>query len=133
MIKKISILLALAFCLNGKSQCSVYIGGLHGSICTGNSDTLTASGANSYTWMPGGANTASISVSPNVTTIYTVTGTTGTCTATDTYPVYVGTTPGMPILSSPSSNPVMACQGSPLTLSITPTGTVSCYTVWYAG
>jgi len=36
--------------------------------------TLTASGASTYTWNPGGAGT-SIAVSPSVTTTYTVTGT----------------------------------------------------------
>jgi hypothetical protein len=37
--------------------------------------TLTVSGANSYSWNPGGSNNNSILVSPVVTTIYTVTGT----------------------------------------------------------
>lgn len=36
--------------------------------------TLTANGANTYTWNPGGAGT-SISISPSITTVYTVTGT----------------------------------------------------------
>ncbi|MGZ3893138.1 MAG: T9SS type A sorting domain-containing protein [Bacteroidia bacterium] len=39
--------------------------------------TLTATGANSYTWNPGGTGTM-ISVSPSVTTQYTVTGTNST-------------------------------------------------------
>ncbi len=43
-------------------------------ICTGQTATLTASGANTYTWNPGGAGT-SISVSPTITTNYTLTGT----------------------------------------------------------
>ncbi|HWY11972.1 MAG TPA: T9SS type A sorting domain-containing protein [Bacteroidia bacterium] len=38
--------------------------------------TLTASGASTYTWNPGGTGT-SIAVSPSVTTTYTVTGTNG--------------------------------------------------------
>ncbi len=48
-------------------------------ICTGETASLTATGATSYTW-----NTAStssvIAVSPTVTTTYTVTGMTGVCT-----------------------------------------------------
>jgi len=43
------------------------------NICVGQSATLTASGASSYTWNPGGIGT-SISVSPTVTSTYTVTG-----------------------------------------------------------
>jgi hypothetical protein len=43
-------------------------------ICTGETATLTANGASSYTWSPTGTG-SSISVSPNVTTTYTVTGT----------------------------------------------------------
>lgn len=43
------------------------------AICTGNSVVLTGAGASSYTWNTG-AQTVSISVSPSVTTQYTVTG-----------------------------------------------------------
>jgi hypothetical protein len=44
-------------------------------ICLGQVAVLTASGANSYTWNPGASNGSSISVSPTITTTYTVTGT----------------------------------------------------------
>lgn len=44
------------------------------SICTGQTATLTASGATSYTWNTS-ATTTAIAVSPNVTTTYTVNGT----------------------------------------------------------
>jgi len=52
-------------------------------ICTGQTATLTASGtAVSYTWSPGGPGT-SISVSPSVTSTYSVTGTSSVgCTKT---------------------------------------------------
>lgn len=43
------------------------------SICAGQSATLAASGANSYNWSNGSGNAVNI-VSPNSTTIYTVTG-----------------------------------------------------------
>jgi gliding motility-associated-like protein len=43
-------------------------------ICAGNSSELTVNGANTYTWSTG-ANTASITVTPTVTTTYTVEGT----------------------------------------------------------
>nr|WP_293842274.1 LamG-like jellyroll fold domain-containing protein [uncultured Arsenicibacter sp.] len=45
------------------------------TIANGNSTTLTASGANSYTWSTN-ATSASINVSPTTTTPYSVTGTT---------------------------------------------------------
>ena len=44
------------------------------SMCQGDSPTLTSSPAVSYLWAPGGETTASINVSPNSTTTYTVTG-----------------------------------------------------------
>jgi hypothetical protein len=52
------------------------------SICVGQTTTLTASGADNYTWSPGGITTASIVVSPSVTTVYNITGlvSTGMCT-----------------------------------------------------
>ncbi len=46
------------------------------SICFGFSSTLTASGANAYTWSTG-ANTNSITTNPAIPTTYTVTGTNG--------------------------------------------------------
>ena len=42
-------------------------------LCVGQSATLTASGASTYTWSPGGVGT-SISVSPTITTNYTLNG-----------------------------------------------------------
>lgn len=51
------------------------------SVCQGSSVPLTASGATTYSWSTG-ATTASISVSPTISTNYTVTGTTGSCVGT---------------------------------------------------
>lgn len=44
-------------------------------ICTGQTATITASGASTYTWMPGSGTGSSLAVSPTVTTTYSVTGT----------------------------------------------------------
>ncbi|MES2763173.1 MAG: LamG-like jellyroll fold domain-containing protein [Bacteroidota bacterium] len=46
----------------------------HTSICVGETANLSANGASTYTWNPGGSG-ITISVSPTVTTTYTVTGT----------------------------------------------------------
>lgn len=44
-------------------------------LCTGNSATLTASGASTYDWLPGSLSGSSVSVNPTSNTTYTVTGT----------------------------------------------------------
>lgn len=84
------------------------------SICSGNGATLTANGTTTYTWSPGtGLNTTSGSVvtaTPSVTTVYTVTGANGSCTATATSTVTVTTTPTVTV-NSPS-----ICNGGSATL-----------------
>ena len=44
-------------------------------LCIGQSATLTASGANSFTWNPGSQTSSNVVVSPTITTNYTVVGT----------------------------------------------------------
>ncbi|GAB1450156.1 hypothetical protein MASR2M47_02120 [Draconibacterium sp.] len=59
-------------------------------ICKGTDATLTASGALSYVWNPGGASTPSITVSPNSNANYTVIGTASNgCTGTASSTVVV--------------------------------------------
>jgi PKD repeat protein len=83
------------------------------SICSGNSVSLTASGANTYSWMPGSLSGASISVSPTATTTYTVTGTaTNTCTNTKTVTVTVNQLPTINISAGSTS----LCTGGTTTL-----------------
>jgi hypothetical protein len=67
----------------------VYISASSQVISVGNTTTLTASGATSYTWTNTGATTTSIVVSPTVTTTYTIAGSDGTCTLTDTLTIFV--------------------------------------------
>jgi hypothetical protein len=67
------------------------------TICSNNSQTITASGASSYSWSTG-ANTSSISVAPLVYSAYTCTGsaivgTVGACDALGSAVVYVNITP----------------------------------------
>lgn len=58
-------------------------------ICSGQQTTLSATGASSYSWMPGSLIGSSVNVSPTTTTTYTVTGTSLGCTATSTVNVTV--------------------------------------------
>ncbi len=90
--------------LQSESYCNLAFGTLDTNcqaqtpppMCAGNSDTLTASGALSYTWSPaGGLNTttgAVVIATPTVTTTYTVTGTNASnCTDIDSILISVST------------------------------------------
>jgi gliding motility-associated-like protein len=69
------------------------------TICAGTTTTLTASGANTYTWNTG-ALVSSITSSPTITTSYTVSGTDGNnCTNSDTTTITVSTLPTITINS----------------------------------
>jgi gliding motility-associated-like protein len=82
------------------------------SICSGQTTTLTASGATTYTWMPGPFNTTSISVNPSINTTYTLTGSNGGCTGTTVATVTVAATPTV----SPSASSASICSGQTTTL-----------------
>lgn len=83
------------------------------AICAGNSATLTASGANSYTWNTN-SNTSSIVVSPGTTTSYTVNGTNALgCVSSAVVTVTVSS--GTPVLSINSSTN-QTCLGKTATL-----------------
>ena len=70
------------------------------NICQGASTTLNTSGASSYTWLPGNINGNSITVSPNATTIYTVSGTSGLgCVSTKTTSVTINPNPTITVNS----------------------------------
>ncbi|MBS1636260.1 MAG: PKD domain-containing protein [Bacteroidetes bacterium] len=64
-------------------------------ICAGQSATLTASGATTYTWNPGGLTGTSVVVNPGTTTTYTVSGSNGTCTGLATKVLNVSTCTGI--------------------------------------
>ncbi|TXH57508.1 MAG: T9SS type B sorting domain-containing protein [Bacteroidia bacterium] len=84
------------------------------AICSGQSVTLTASGATTYLWNTG-ATSASIVVSPTSNTSYSVTGTTSGCTGTSNYTVNVKPTPTVTITSNAVGNAI--CEGQSITLS----------------
>jgi|GEM_PF-2504172 hypothetical protein len=69
------------------------------TICSGNSATICATGAPGYTWSTG-ATTGCITVSPTSTTIYTVTGTNGACSAVATGTVTVDAVPRLCLLDT---------------------------------
>lgn len=89
------------------------------NICSGVSTTLTATGGGTYAWSNGN-NTASINVSPLLTTTYTVTVTTPGC-GSDTDEVVVNVTP-KPTVSFNISNGNI-CAGACPTLDAVFTGT----------
>ena len=83
------------------------------AICSGNSATLSASGANSYTWNTN-SNNASIVVSPTTTTTYTVNGTNALgCVSSAVITLTVSS--GLPVLSINSSTN-QTCLGKTATL-----------------
>lgn len=87
------------------------------TICPGQTITLTASGGGSYTWTPTagitGSNTsATISVNPSSTTVYTVTS--PNCNGTQTSTVEVVVNGNLSVSAAPVSASV--CPGSTITL-----------------
>lgn len=85
------------------------------SICSGSSATLTATGATSYTWNPGGLTGSSVVVTPSVGTVYTVIGSNGACTAVRNLTVFVNPLPNVNAVA----NPTMVCLGNSSTLTAT--------------
>ncbi len=82
------------------------------TICAGTSATLTANGATSYNWSTG-ATTNPIVVNPTLTTVYTVTGTTGSCTNIKTTTVTVNPIPVITLTSTTNN----VCIGSSAVIS----------------
>lgn len=96
------------------------------SICQGNSTTITAGGALTYTWNTG-ANTSSISISPGSTTTYSVSGTNAAGCVGSAYTSVLVNTP--PVLTAYAANSVV-CSGIPVNLNVV--GGASTYT-WLPG
>ncbi|HXB40136.1 MAG TPA: T9SS type A sorting domain-containing protein [Bacteroidia bacterium] len=93
---------------------TVTAGAAPDSVCSGNSTTLTAGGANTYLWNNGNSNTSQ-SVSPTVNTTYTVTGTdVNNCVNTATVSVKVNQLPTLTYNQNPNS---VCINHAPFTLS----------------
>lgn len=108
---------ATASLVSGAS--SVTLSVASASICNGSSTTLTLSGnATSYTWAPSASlNTStgtSVIANPGATTIYTVTGANGGCTAFTTVTVTVVPLPS-PVVTPASQ---FVCQGQSAVMSV---------------
>ncbi|OFY86868.1 MAG: hypothetical protein A3F72_00460 [Bacteroidetes bacterium RIFCSPLOWO2_12_FULL_35_15] len=84
------------------------------TICEGETATLTAQGAASYTWSAGLSSTtgATVTGSPATTSSYTVTGSTGGCNGTAVATITVNSLPVLVI-----TNPATVCE--PYTVNIT--------------
>ncbi|WP_317899359.1 gliding motility-associated C-terminal domain-containing protein [Aurantibacillus circumpalustris] len=96
------------------------------AICTGGSSTLTAAGANNYTWMPGSLTGNIIVVNPTNNTTYTLTGSNGgSCLGSTTIAIQVNANP----IINATASPTLICAGG--TVSLTASG-ASNYT-WVPG
>jgi hypothetical protein len=82
------------------------------TICTGDSTTITAGGGTNYIWS-NGLTTTSITVTPSVNTIYTVTGTNASgCSNSATTTIIVNAKPTVTVLPTIAT----VCSGSIITL-----------------
>lgn len=81
-------------------------------ICSGASPLLIGNGATSYTWS-NGSTFSSVIVAPTTSTIYTVIGAFGTCTASGMITMSVSNTPSLYVQSTSS----LLCIGETATLS----------------
>lgn len=71
------------------------------TICSGQSATLTANGGNSYLWNTSSTNN-SVVVSPTLSSVYSVTGTTNGCSNTSSVSITVNSNPNVTASSSTS-------------------------------
>ncbi len=84
------------------------------TICSGNSNTLTVTGATNYTWVPGNIISSSAVVSPTANTTYTVFGADASCSSTKTISVVVNALPNVNITGASS-----LCIGNSIILTAT--------------
>ena len=111
------------------------------TVCSGMAATISASGATSYVWSGGGGTSASILVTPTVTSVYTCTGYVGACSVVKSTTVTVGSYPAVPAItqlgqvltSSSATGNQWYLNGSPIVGATGQTYTVTTdgyYSVW---
>ncbi len=96
-------------------------------IVGGGTATLTATGGGTYQWSTG-ETTASISVSPSATTVYTVTVTLNGCSAVDDVTVFVNEAPSVDL-----GPDLVICEGESVTIDATIQGPFTTGYAWSTG
>lgn len=104
---------------------TVFISSTNYTLCSGNTASLLASGAATYSWV-NGPPTASFAATPTAATVYSVIGTTSLCSTTSTLSIGYIVTPTISI----NSSALVICPGGSVTLSIV--GAASTYS-WNTG
>lgn len=112
--------------LNVQQLPNLIVTGNGTEVCPGKSLTLNVSGATSYTWMPGNSIGTTKVVTPTATTVYSVTGSNGSCNALALATVSVS--PPFTVVAVASSSTV--CEGD--TVSVMAAGANS-YTFFPGG
>lgn len=84
------------------------------SVCLGGTSTLTAGGATTYTWNPGGVVSSTVAVSPTVNTTYTVTGSQAGCQGSNTVNIGINPTPTITV----NTNTATLCAGNIASLTL---------------
>lgn len=92
--------------------------------------TLTASGASTYTWLPGAQTTSTLQANPSTTTTYTVAGQSAAGCATFPAVITVSVSPAINATVTASSPSV--CLTKTVAISVAPTGGAYTYT-WLPG
>ncbi len=100
-----------SFTINSGATFTVSTSG-NASICAGETTTISASGATTYSWDNGLGAGSSFQVSPNATTTYNVTGTTNGCSANASLTVTVVPSPNVF-----AGNDQILCSGDSIALS----------------
>ncbi|MFN5181622.1 MAG: PKD domain-containing protein [Bacteroidota bacterium] len=120
--------LLLLFKFNLAQNCPINITPSSTNICSGNSVTLVANGANTYTWSNGSTNDT-IVINPVATTTVTVTGVCGPGSqGTASVVITVNPFPS----ANFNSSPVQPCANTPMVFTNTSTGTGLTYS-WNFG
>ncbi|MFM7311204.1 MAG: hypothetical protein ACKOZY_11390, partial [Flavobacteriales bacterium] len=99
-------------------------------ICSGSTASLSATGANAYSWSPStfissGTTSANVTISPTSAITYTVTGSTGSCTDTETISLTIDP---LPIVSP--SGAFATCAGSSVSLGVNVSSGTAPYTAY---